>query len=127
MIDGALVRYVAVGLANTTLGYGVILLLQLGFELHPMFANAGGFAAGWVLSYVLNRRYTFRSTRSHIEGLPAYAASALLCYSINAAVLYGALNWVRMPALAAQALAMASYTVSFYLLSRYVVFKFPHQ
>jgi putative flippase GtrA len=123
MIDGKTIRYLIVGVVNTVIGYGLIVLLQYGAGLPPLAANAGGYLVGWAASYLLNRSYTFRSQRSHREGLPAYAAAAMACYALNAAVLHLALSWLKLPGALAQACGVAAYTVSFYLVNRYAIFK----
>ncbi|EXI73320.1 MAG TPA: GtrA family protein [Candidatus Accumulibacter phosphatis] len=118
-------RFLMVGVVNTIAGYSVILLLQYGAGLSPLAANAGGYLVGWAVSYVLSRRFVFQSKRSHSDSLPRYVIAALSCYGINAAVLHGSLTLLGLPGAAAQAVAMASYTVSFYLVNRYVVFRHP--
>jgi putative flippase GtrA len=120
-MDAVLARYVLVGVVNTLLGYGVILLLQFGAGFAPLLANAAGYAVGLVVSYVLNRRFAFRSRRSHRGGLPAFVAAAAACYGLNALVLFAALR-AGVPGALAQAAALTAYTVSFYLLNRYAIF-----
>lgn len=112
-----------VGVVNTMVGYSVIMLLQYGVGLTPLMANAGGYLVGWVVSYVLSRRFVFQSQGSHAGSLPRYVAAALCCYGINAAVLHYSLSWLGLPGPLAQAVAMGSYTVSFYLVNRHVVFR----
>jgi putative flippase GtrA len=115
-------RYALVGVANTVVGYGLILVLDLGLGLRPWMANAAGYGLGMLLSYVLNRRFAFRSRRAHRGALPAFILTAAACWGLNLAVLYGALS-AGLPATSAQALAVLSYTVSFYLFNRYAVFR----
>lgn len=51
-------RYLAVGVVNTLIGTGaMLLLLRLGFPYWP--ATAGGFVLGLGTSFALNRRFTF--------------------------------------------------------------------
>jgi len=118
-------RFLMVGVVNTIAGYSVILFLQYGAGLTPLLANAGGYLVGWAVSYGLSRRFVFASKRSHWDSLPSYVVAALGCYGVNAAVLHGALTLLELPGAAAQAVAMASYTVSFYLVNRHVVFRHP--
>jgi putative flippase GtrA len=116
-------RFLLVGVVNTIAGYSVILLLQYGAGLAPLMANAGGYVVGWAVSYVLSRRFVFQSQRSHSDSLPRYVVAALCCYGINAAVLHYSLSWLGLPGPLAQAVAMSSYTVSFYLVNRHAVFR----
>jgi len=122
VIDAALLRYLVVGVVNTLLAFGLVLLLQEVVGLSPFTANAAGYAAGLVCSYFLNRHFTFKSRRRHREALPAFAAAAALSYALNLAVLAAALQWARLPAVVAQTLAAVSFTACFYVLSRVFVF-----
>lgn len=115
-------RYLMVGVLNTFVGYGVILLLQFGMGLTALAANAGGYAIGLLVSYTLNRQFTFRSHRSHRRGLPAFLVVALLCYGLNVLVLWSMLD-AGYSAVWAQGLAVLVYTVSSYLLNRHLVFR----
>lgn len=118
-----LARFLVVGVANTIFGYGVILALQIGLKWSPWSANAAGYVAGFVLSYALNRRFTFQSRRSHRSGIPAFLMAACVSYGINVCVLRAALAVPGFGSAVAQAAAVAAYSVTFYLLSRYFVFR----
>jgi putative flippase GtrA len=117
-----LVRYLLVGTLNTSVGYALILGLQFGLAVNPFLANGIGYAVGLAISYVLNRRFTFQSRRSHRSGLPAYLAAAAISYGVNALVLASGLA-AGLASPLAQALAVVAYTVSFYLLARFSVFR----
>lgn len=122
MSNATFFRYLGVGLVNTVMGYGVILLLQLGWGVHPVLANASGYGIGMAVSYVLNRRYTFRSRRNHSASMPIFVAATLLCYLLNLICLQFTLGIMHWPAAIAQAAAVLAYTVSFYFANRYWVF-----
>lgn len=123
MIDLSLARFAAVGVANTLLGYGVIVLLHHGFGASPLLANVGGYAVGGLSSYLLNRRYTFASSRPHAEALPRFALTAGGCFALNLVVLAFCLSVLALPVALAQAFAVGSYTLAFYLASRLLVFR----
>jgi putative flippase GtrA len=122
VIDTVALRYALVGVANTLLGFGCILALQQGLGIAPLFANAAGFALGLLLSYSLNRRFAFRSTRAHASAFPAFLFCAGASFGLNVLVLQCARIWAGLPDQLAQGLAVGSYVVGFYLLNRYVVF-----
>lgn len=123
MLTGQVIRYLLVGLANTGIGYGCILLLRYGLQWGDLAANAGGYAIGACVSYGLNRSFTFQSQRRHRQALPRFVLAMALCYALNAAVLLGALQWLHWPSFASQALALCAYTVAFFVLSRTLVFR----
>jgi putative flippase GtrA len=119
----AFVRFLLVGLLNTAVGYAVILGLQYGIGMDRRLANVGGYLIGGMVSYVLNRRYTFASERAHAQALPRFALAALACFGLNLAVLEFASGVLALPGAVAQALAIGSYTVAFYAVSRCQVFR----
>lgn len=122
-MSGTFVRYLAVGTANTAIGYGAILAFQFGAGLSPTLSNALGYAVGMVASYTLNRRFTFRSQRAHGTGVPAFVATAGLCYALNLACLHLLIGIGGMPPALAQAAAVATYTLAFYFVSKHLVFR----
>jgi putative flippase GtrA len=123
MIPKSLFRYLLVGVTNTLVGYGVILFVQLGLGVHAIVANALGYFVGLVVSYWLNRVYTFRSTQSHAKSIPTFVAVAGMCYVLNLAVLQLTIGYLGLSASIAQGLAICSYTIAFFVASRYLVFK----
>ncbi|RLP75903.1 GtrA family protein [Xanthobacter tagetidis] len=50
----------------------------------PVRASACGFLVGGVISYVLNRRFTFNATRSHVGAVPRFIAVAGVAFVLNA-------------------------------------------
>ena len=122
MIPATFVRFLIVGAGNTAIGYGVILLLQLRFGMCALAANSLGYLVGFFVSYILNKRYTFRNRSSHRASVPAFVAAATVCYLFNLVVLQVAMEFLQLPATISQGIAVCAYTVSFYEVSRYVVF-----
>ncbi len=122
MREFAPLRFALVGLANTAIGYGVILLLHYGLALQPLLANVGGYVIGGGVSYVLNRRFSFGSDRPHVQALPRFIGAVAISFGVNLLVLRIALTVPGLPVALAQAIAIASYVVVFYLISRYFVF-----
>lgn len=123
MINSSFIRFLLVGLANTSVGYCTTLFLHYALNLSPMLANTGGYVIGGMLSYFLNRRYTFASNRRHREALPRFALTVATCFALNLLILEQALAFTPLPI--AQLFANIAYTVSFYLASRFIVFR-PH-
>ena len=123
MSERLFIRFAIVGLVNTAIGYGVILVLHYWLGLNATAANAGGYAVGALISYALNRTFTFSSNRPHLRTLPLFAITVLGCFLFNIIILHVGLAVLGLPIALAQALAVGSYGLSFYLISRHVVFK----
>lgn len=123
---GLLLRYGLVGVLNTALGFSVIVALDLGFGMAPAIANACGYAAGFLVGFLLNRAFVFRSQGPiHATGL-RYLVAVLAAFMLNQAVLRAAglmLGRGKLEHLLAQGLAMGCYTLGLFLLCRLWVFK----
>jgi len=78
-----------------------------------------------LLSFVLNRTFVFRSRAQSRATAPRFVAALLLAFCLNQAVLFVAahlLGHTTVERLAAQLVAMGSYTTAFFLLCRLWVF-----
>jgi putative flippase GtrA len=115
-------RYLAVGLVNTAIGYSIILIgLRLG--MGDYLANAAGYIVGLAVSYVLQRRWAFAvSTPPSVREAGRFCAAALLAYGANLAVIHLARSMGYVGSPIAQAVAMVAYSMTFFVLSRFVVF-----
>jgi putative flippase GtrA len=120
------IRFAVVGMANTFVGFAIILLLQLGLAVDARAANAMGYGAGFVLGFILNRNFVFTGADAGLQTLLRYAFAALAAFLINQVVLAGALPALgasRGAALLAQGAAVGSGTVVFFALCRSWVFR----
>ncbi|MBC7704399.1 MAG: GtrA family protein [Rhodoferax sp.] len=122
-MTGQGLRYIAVGLVNTVLGFAAILLLDIGLGIGSLAANAAGYVIGAVCSYGLNRVYTFRSQRPHRRAVPAFILLLLACWTANAAVLWLTRSGLQWPPLPAQGLAVLTYAALFFVGSQSFVFR----
>ena len=112
-------RYAAAGLVNSAAGYAVMLSLGAA-SVNPYLANAGGFLAGLLVSFVVASVWTFGPARR--GGAPGrYAAGFLACYACNLAVVAVALT-LGLPEAVAQAGGVGAYAVLFYLTCRWWVY-----
>ncbi|MEO5757430.1 MAG: GtrA family protein [Mesorhizobium sp.] len=117
-----LLRFGAVGLLNTALGYAVILLaLWLGFG--DIASNAAGYAAGLVLGFFLNRQWTFNTAENFRSGtVQRYVVVFLIAYCANlGVVMAGHLAGIMQNPLIHLA-GICVYSVIFYLGSAHFVF-----
>ena len=85
-------------------------------------ANLCGFALGACSSYVLNKTFTFGSRKRHLQAAPAFVLLIGVCMAANLAVLLLALHALHLPSMVAQAAAVLTYNVLFFLGSKLVVF-----
>jgi len=113
-------RFGVVGLANTAIGSGLILLLTWQ-GMNPFAANVCGYAVGTAFSFVANSSWTFghAPTGGRLVRFFGVVAAA---YGLNVVVLalFLRLGWGD---LASQLPAMASFTVGNFLGQRYFTFR----
>ncbi|AGB48211.1 putative membrane protein [Mesorhizobium australicum WSM2073] len=87
-----MLRFGAVGLLNTALGYCLILAgLKLG--LGDIAANMTGYAGGLVLGFFLNRRWTFGRAGGFRSGTAVrYALAFVVAYTANLTIVVAAMS-----------------------------------
>jgi putative flippase GtrA len=77
------VRFILVGMINTMVGLSVIyLLLHVGGLSYWMSTFLGN-AVGAIVSFFLNRSFTFKSQSSVSKSMLRFAAVILFCYVIS--------------------------------------------
>jgi putative flippase GtrA len=81
------VAFFGVGVLAAVIHYGLLVLLVEAFFYHPASAAGAGYLAGGIVSYVLNRLFTYDAGRSHLDALWRFAIVAAIG---------SALTWVLM-------------------------------
>ncbi|MDD2720667.1 MAG: GtrA family protein [Gallionella sp.] len=114
-------RYAGSGALNTVAGFAVIFALT-GLSFSPYLANVGGYLTGFVLGFVVSRKFVFRSNGHFVAESVRYLLAFLCCFALNLAALKFALDWLQMAALLAQLFAAVVYTGAMYALTRWFVF-----
>ncbi|MDR3373943.1 MAG: GtrA family protein [Ancalomicrobiaceae bacterium] len=83
------VRYVGVGFAAAAAHYGVLFALVQSGLTGAVAGALAGFVVGGIVSYSLNRRFTFRSDRGHDEAVPRFILITVIAFGLT-----GALMWL---------------------------------
>lgn len=122
-----LLTYAAVGVVNTGVGYGIIFASMYLLGLGPVVSNALGYAIGIVVSYFLNRTFTFRSSAASKREFVRFVSILLLAYAANLAVLVALLDLTATHKGVAQVLAGIVYFAVSFVLSKYYAFADGHQ
>jgi putative flippase GtrA len=122
---GLLLRFGAAGIVNTLISLAIVLSLEFGARLESHWANAAGYAAGFVSSYFLSRGFVFRSGGSHVSTGWRFVIGIAVCFAINQFVLTGVEYLAGSSTMArgfSQVVAMGVYSVSFFVIGRYWIF-----
>ncbi|ACK51732.1 GtrA family protein [Methylocella silvestris BL2] len=110
--------FTGVGLLATALHYGVLIGLVEVLRAAPPAAAVAGSVAGAALSYVLNRRHTFRSKRPHRRTGVRFALVALVAAALTYAFMSLFVNGAGVPYLAAQVVTTGIVTLWTFLAHR---------
>ena len=73
-------KFILVGIANTLFGTGIMFIFYNVFHFSYWFSSASNYFFGSILSYILNRLFTFKSGETTIKTLPKFVISISLCY-----------------------------------------------
>lgn len=115
-------KFLFVGLANTLVALLIIFTAKAGLEMGDASANALGYAVGLLLSFTLNRRWTFRHSGSVTRSLPVFLTVQAVAYLFNLlSVLW--LIAQGMDAYGAQVCGILPYTAISFLGSRFLAFR----
>lgn len=78
-----LMRYLVVGVINTSVTLVVIFLCKSIICLNPWLSNAIGYVAGLVNSFVWNKAWVFRSKRRSVPEAVKFIVGFLICYAVQ--------------------------------------------
>ena len=110
-----------VGGLNTLLGYGIIFYcMHLGVVAE--ISNFLGYFLGIIMSYFLNKRFTFNSAKKSRSTFFKFATSMYIAYIVNLIVLIIAVRFANINPYLSQVVAGISYTLTGFLLSKKWVF-----
>ncbi|MFT4025905.1 MAG: GtrA family protein [Novosphingobium sp.] len=116
-------RYSIAGLFNTVVGL-VVITIGLRMGAGDYLANLAGYACGLPLSYLLGRKWVFRAHSSSSGGeVLRFLLSAFFAYSANIYTIYLARSMGQVDSLGTHVASIAAYSVVFFLLSRFFVFR----
>jgi putative flippase GtrA len=129
-------RFLLVGLINTAVGLSTTLILLNIFNFSFWYATFIGNGIGTIISYTLNRSYTFGSKATHTKSIILFVIVVLCSYFIsytcgNFLAFYVGLKWITLPYSYVENTAVlignGLYTITNYFGQRYFVFKSPYQ
>jgi putative flippase GtrA len=83
-----LLSFGAVGLVGTAAHYVTVVACVETDVLAPVTATTLGFVVGALINYALNHRYTFRSTRSHLDTGPKFLFVAVVTGMLNTLIMH---------------------------------------
>ena len=110
-----ILRFAAVGLLRSILGFGLIFVLYNLFHVHYILSNIAGYLAGFIAGFFLHKTWTFKSKKHWNRELTPYLIMFGIGYGVNFVLLLLCINhWHLNPNLS-QLIAVLGFTSVNYL------------
>ncbi len=116
------IKYLLVGVINTIVGLGIIFTLMY-CRFTPEIANIIGYSVGIIVSYILNKYFTFHSNNSHKKDFFRFVIAMGIAYVINLIVLSVSYRYFGINKYISQIIAGICYTISGYVLNKFYTFR----
>lgn len=129
LLDGTVVRFLLVGVINTLVGCGAMFLLYNLAHWSYWLSSAANYVLGGVVSFFLNKYFTFRKREWSWRQAGRFAVNVAVCWLLAyglakplvLAVLEGRPVWLQENG--AMAVGMCLYTALNYLGQRFFAFR----
>ena len=80
LFDKTFWKFILVGVANTVFGTGIMFVFYNVFHFSYWVSSASNYFFGSILSYILNRLFTFQNNAATQKTLPRFVINISLCY-----------------------------------------------
>lgn len=79
-MDATFVRFAMVGVVNTVFGTAIMFLFYNVFHLNYWVSSASNYIFGSILSYFLNKNFTFRDQEKSLAVVIRFVLNISICY-----------------------------------------------
>ncbi len=129
MIDFVTIKFLIVGVVNTLVGTSVMFVFYNVFGFGYWVASASNYVVGSVVSFFLNKYFTFKSSKKSFREILYFVLNITICYVVAYGltkpcvfyILKGTTDKVRDNV--AMFIGMGLFVILNYLGQRFVVFK----
>ena len=73
-------RFILVGIVNTLFGTAIMFVFYNVFHFSYWFSSASNYFFGSILSYFLNKHFTFRYGKTDFKSIAKFTINILVCY-----------------------------------------------
>jgi len=116
-------KFIIVGLLNSVLGYCVIFSSMYLMKISPEASNIMGYSIGLVMSYFLNRNFTFKSNLAKRREFFRFLTVFYMAYGANFFMLLLLIYSFKANYALSQVLAGAVYFLVSFFMNKHYVFK----
>ena len=128
IVDKTMVKFLLVGIVNTLIGTGTMFVLYNVFNCSYWISSAGNYIAGSVVSYFLNKYFTFQNKSRSFLGILKFIINISLCYLLAYGAAKPAIKMmltgadIRVQENIAMLLGMCIFVILNYMGQKYFVF-----
>lgn len=80
VVDWVTIKFLIVGVINTIVGTSVMFAAYNVLHLNYWVSSASNYVIGSVVSYILNKRFTFQNKEKSMKIVLKFVVNILLCY-----------------------------------------------
>lgn len=128
-LDIRFLKFMVVGVINTVVGTAVMFVMYNVFHQSYWISSASNYVVGSILSYFLNKYFTFESKKKSLSQVLKFVLNISLCYLVAYGIAKPAVTWMlqgQQGALRdnlAMVVGMVLFTLLNYIGQRAYVFK----
>lgn len=94
LFDASMWKFLLVGVLNTAVGAGVMFLLYNAAHWGYWPASAANYVVGGVVSFFLNKYFTFQNKERSWGQVVRFAATVAVCWAVAYGIAQPAVSWV---------------------------------
>lgn len=94
MIDRKLLKFILIGMINTLAGMAIMFSLYNLFGCSYWFSSAANYILASILSYMLNKKFTFRHTGNFLKSAVRFAINIAVCYLVAYGTAKPVVRWM---------------------------------
>jgi len=128
-LNDTMFRFLVVGVINTLFGMAIMFILYNVFHVGYWWSSAANYFFGSILSFVLNKNYTFRHHGDTLKSAVKFTIQIVICYLIAYGVAKPLMLWAlsgqsqSLQENAAMLVGVVLFTVLNYIGQRFFAFK----
>ena len=128
-LDGTVIRFIVVGVINTLFGTAIMFVFYNVFHLSYWISSASNYFFGSILSYFLNKSFTFKYGKADFKSIFRFTVNILVCYLLAYGIAKPVMRWalsgysVTVQENVSMVLGMVLFVALNYLGQRFFAFK----
>ena len=129
LLDSTVPKFLLVGVANTIVGAGTMFILYNVFGVSYWISSCCNYIVGGILSYFLNKFFTFKNTKRSVYQIVAFIINLAVCYFLAYFLAKRAVYFIlsdfseKIRDNVSMLCGMCLYTVLNYFGQRFIVFR----